>query len=229
MKINKFLIFILLAFCFTSFINFDIYANDNTINLQDKCNLLTNKDDVDISSIDDLDIEYNIQDYADSYIYLLEDDKYLRYSNKSNSGTSIDYFKYGGNIYEQGAGLIANASDAITKIIPEEYFKMVGEYSYFGLDYGFYIKTFIKDDIVEDYNKFNTKTLRFAYVSDIFIIDYTYLKPSYSSILQTTFKLNPLFSARYYTIETENMADHKIYLKENQNYTSLEELNVLFE
>lgn len=43
-------------------------------------------------------------------------------------------------------------------------------------------------------------TMYDAYVSDIFVIDYTYIKPNFIGPISVTFKIKPLFSARYFTV-----------------------------
>ena len=217
------LFIVLFLFIFLIHDSSKIYASEININLQELSKGLTNDDELDTSDINDGSCEekFTIQEYCNSYQSKLTSNEYLFFTHTNKTAPDIYHYYYGGNIYKDNATLIAYNDDMITKIIPREYFTQTGEYSYFGIEYGFYIKTYLKDNIIEDYNAFGALSKKPAYVSDVFVIDFKYTSPEYIGAIKSTFEFKPLFSARYYTINYSKEDGHTVYLDDSNNDTNV--------
>lgn len=164
---RKIVVLFLVVFIFSLYFETNVFANElENITLENDSKLLTNDDFLDISDItdnSDEDTNYSIQNYAQSYIDMLDDDIFLMFDFVSSNSTQIIKNNYGGNLIYSNDQYKALDNDSIIKIIPQEYFTTIGEHIYFGLQYGFYIKTFIENDLA-----YYDGQLDDVYVSDVF-------------------------------------------------------------
>ena len=125
---RKIVVLFLVVFIFSLYFETNVFANElENITLENDSKLLTNDDFLDISDItdnSDEDTNYSIQNYAQSYIDMLDDDIFLMFDFVSSNSTQIIKNNYGGNLIYSNDQYKALDNDSIIKIIPQEYFTM---------------------------------------------------------------------------------------------------------